>query len=76
MTVNNNDNKILSQQEISDDTYWQTYFESETIPLDVYFRRLRVVSKHGDQQEQSTTQRLDSTKEKQKSKKFEFIYDR
>ena len=75
MTVND-DSENCSKQEISNDPYWKTYFEDETISMDTYKKRLRLARKHGNKQEQQTTQRLDNTKEKQTSKKIEVIFDR
>ena len=75
MTVND-DSENCSKQEISDDTYWKTYFEDETISVAAYRRRLRMARKHGNQQKSEATQRLDNTQEKQTSKKIESIFDR
>ena len=75
MTVKN-DSENCSDKEISDDTYWKTYFEDETISMAAYRRRLRMARKHGNQQKSETTQRLDDTQEKQTSKKIESIFDR
>ena len=63
-------------EESSDDSYWRTYFEDETVSMDTYRTRLRMARKHGNQQESQTTQRLDNTQEKQTSKKIEVIFDR
>ncbi len=75
MTVND-DSENCSKQKISDDPYWKTYFEDETISMDTYKKRLRLASKHGNKQEQQTTQRLDSSKKESSSPPIEFIFDR
>ena len=75
MTVNN-DIKNNQDEESSDDPYWRTYFEDETVSMHTYRTRLRMARKHGNQQESQTTQRLDNTQEKQTSKKIESIFDR
>ena len=75
MTVKN-DSENCSDKEISDDTYWKTYFEDETISMDTYKKRLRLARKYGDKQEQQTTERLDQVKEKSTGPIIEFIYDR
>ena len=75
MTVND-DIKNNQDEESSDDSYWRTYFEDETISVAAYRRRLRMARKHGNQQKSQTTKRLDNTKEKQTSKKIEVIFDR
>ena len=75
MTVND-DSENYSDKEISDDTYWKTYFEDETISMDTYKKRLRVARKHGNKQEQQTTERLDKAKEEPSGPPIEFIYDR
>ena len=75
MTVND-DIKNNQDEESSDDSYWRTYFEDETISMAAYRRRLRMARKHGNQQKSETTKRLDNTKEKQTSKKIEVIFDR
>ena len=75
MTVNN-DTQNNQGEKSSDDSYWRTYFEDETVSMDTYRTRLRMARKHGNQQESQTTQRLDNTQEKQTSKKIESIFDR
>ena len=75
MTVNN-DTQNNQSEKSSDDSYWRTYFEDETISVDAYRRRLRMARKHGNQQKSETTERLDNTQEKQTSKKIESIFDR
>ncbi len=75
MTVND-DSENCSKQEISDDTYWKTYFEDETISMDTYKKRLRLARKHGNKQEQQTTERLEISNEKPKGPPPEFIFDR
>ena len=75
MTVND-DIKNNQDEESSDDSYWRTYFEDETVSVAAYRRRLRMARKHGNQQKSEATQRLDNTKEKQTSKKIEVIFDR
>ena len=75
MTVNDDftDDK---DEKSSDDSYWKTYFEDETISMAAYRRRLRMARKHGNQQKSQATERLDDTQEKQTSKKIEVIFDR
>ena len=63
-------------EESSDDSYWRTYFEDETISVAAYRRRLRMARKHGNQQKSEAAKRLDNTEEKQTSKKIESIFDR
>ena len=75
MTVND-DIKNNQDEESSDDPYWRTYFEDETISVAAYRRRLRMARKHGNQQKSEATKRLDNTQEKQTSKKIESIFDR
>ena len=75
MTVND-DIKNNQDEESSDDSYWRTYFEDETISVAAYRRRLRMARKHGNQQKSAATKRLDNTQEKQTSKKIESIFDR
>ena len=75
MTVND-DSENYSDKEISDDTYWKTYFEDETISMDTYKERLRLARKHGNKQKQQTTERLDKAKEEPSGPIIEFIYDR
>ena len=75
MTVND-DSKNCSEQEISDDAYWKIYFEDETISMATYKKRLRLARKHGNKQEQQTTQRLDNSKKESSGPPIEFISDR
>lgn len=75
MTVND-DIKNNQDEESSDDPYWRTYFEDETLPMAAYRVRVRMACEYGNQQESQATQRLDNTKEKQTSKKIEVIFDR
>ena len=75
MTVNN-DIKNNQDEESSDDSYWRTYFEDETVSMDTYRTRLRMARKHGNQQKSEAAKRLDNTEEKQTSKKIESIFDR
>ena len=75
MTVND-DIKNNQDEESSDDSYWRTYFEDETVSMDTYRTRLRMARKHGNQQKSEATKRLDNTQEKQTSKKIESIFDR
>ena len=75
MTVND-DFTDEKDEESSDDSYWKTYFEDETISMAAYRRRLRMARKHGNQQKPEATKRLDNTQEKQTSKKIESIFDR
>ena len=75
MTVND-DIKNNQDEESSDDSYWRTYFEDETVSMDTYRTRVRMACEYGNQQESQATQRLDNTKEKQTSKKIEVIFDR
>ena len=63
-------------EESSDDSYWRTYFEDETVSMDTYRTRLRMARKHGNQQKSEAAKRLDNTEEKQTSKKIESIFDR
>ena len=63
-------------EESSDDSYWRTYFEDETVSMDTHRTRVRMACEHGNQQKSQTTKRLDNTKEKQTSKKIEVIFDR
>ena len=63
-------------EESSDDSYWRTYFEDETLPMAAYRVRVRMACEYGNQQESQTTERLDNTQEKQTSKKIESIFDR
>ena len=55
-------------EESSDDSYWRTYFEDETVSMDTYRTRVRMACEHGNQQKSQTTKRLDNTQEKQTSK--------
>ena len=75
MTVND-DIKNNQDEESSDDSYWRTYFEDETISMDTYKKRLRLARKHGNKQEQQTTQRLDNVKKESSGPSIEFIFDR
>ena len=75
MTVKD-DFENYSSKEITDETYWKTYFEDETISMDTYKKRLRLARKHGNKQEQQTTQRLDNFKKESSGPPIEFIYDR
>ena len=75
MTVND-DVKNNQDEESPDDSYWRTYFEDETISMDTYKKRLRLARKHGNKQEQQTTQRLDNSKKKSSGPPIEFIFDR
>ena len=72
MTVND-DIKNNQDEESSDDSYWRTYFEDETVSMDTYRTRVRMACEHGNQQKSQTTQRLDNTKEKQTSKKISSV---
>lgn len=63
-------------EESSDDSYWRTYFEDETLPMAAYRVRVRMACEYGNQQESQATKRLDNTKKKQTSKKIEVIFDR
>ena len=51
MTVKD-DFENYSSKEITDETYWKTYFEDETISMDTYKKRLRLAREHGNKQEQ------------------------
>ena len=75
MTVNN-DTQNNQSEKSSDDSYWRTYFEDETLPMAAYRRRVRMACEYGNQQKSPTTKRLDNTEEKQTSKKIESIFDR
>jgi len=76
MTVEINDTKDDQEEESSDDAYWQTYFEAETLPMDAYRKRSDMARKHGNQQKQQATERLEISKEKPKGPPPEFIFDR
>ena len=75
MTVNN-DTENNQSEESSDDSYWRTYFEDETLPMAAYRVRVRMACEYGNQQKSQTTERLDNTEKKQTSKKIESIFDR
>ena len=75
MTVNN-DIANNKSEENTDDSYWKTYFEDETISVDAYKKRLYMARKYGNQQKQQANQRLDSIKKEQTSTKIEVIFDR
>ena len=75
MTVNN-DTENNQSEESSDDSYWRTYFEDETLPMAAYRVRVRMACEHGNQQKSQATERLDNTEKKQTSKKIEVIFDR
>jgi len=75
MTVNN-DTENNQSEESSDDSYWRTYFEDETLPMAAYRVRVRMACEYGNQQESQATKRLDDTEKKQTSKKIESIFDR
>ena len=75
MTVNN-DTENNQSEESSDDSYWRTYFEDETLPMAAYRVRVRMACEYGNQQKSQATERLDNTEKKQTSKKIEVIFDR
>ena len=75
MTVND-DIKNNQDEESSDDPYWRTYFEDETLPMAAYRRRVRMACEYGNQQKQQATERLEISKEEPKGPPPEFIFDR
>ena len=75
MTVND-DTENNQDEESSDDSYWQTYFEAETISMDAYRKRRGLVSKYGNKQEQQTTKRLEISEKESEGPPFEVIFDR
>ena len=75
MTVSN-DSSSKKKEESSYDSYWQSYFEDETLPLDEIKKRACMESKYGNKQKQQATKRLEYNKEKQKKSSVDFIYDR
>jgi len=75
MTVNN-ENKNEQNKEITDDSYWKTYFEDETISMDAYKERLHMASIIRNSKKQSSTERLVKKEIEQKSKQIEVIFDR
>ena len=76
MTVNN-EFKNNESTESSDNSYWQTYFESETVSMDVLKKRWSdMAGKSSNRKKQSTNQRLDESQNKQKKIPDGYIFDR
>ncbi len=76
MTVND-EFKNNESKESSDNSYWEIYFESETVTMDVLRKRWSdMAGKSSDRKKQSTNQRLDESENKQKKIPDGYIFDR
>ncbi len=76
MTVND-EFKNNESKESSDNSYWELYFESETVTMDVLRKRWSdMAGKSSDREKQSTDQRLDESENKQKKIPDGYIFDR